>query len=38
MGHVMGDPARVQMNFLDMIEDLFGEPERAAAERAIRVR
>jgi hypothetical protein len=37
MSHVMGDPARVRMNFLAMIEDLFGELKRVAAEKAIRI-
>jgi hypothetical protein len=36
MSHVMGSPARVRMNFLAMIEDLFGELNRVAAEKAIR--
>jgi hypothetical protein len=36
MSHVMGDPARVRTNFLAMIEDLFGELMRVAAERTLK--
>lgn len=38
MGHVMGDPERIRNNFLDMVEDEFGELKRIAAEKALRSR
>lgn len=37
MDHVLGDPARIRLNFLLAIEDLFGETKRVAAERRLRV-
>ncbi|HWU89624.1 MAG TPA: DUF6036 family nucleotidyltransferase [Kofleriaceae bacterium] len=36
MSHVMGDPARIRTNFLVMIDDVFGELKRVAAERALK--
>ena len=35
MTHVLGDPARVRGNFLELIERLFGELRRVRAQRAI---
>ncbi len=35
MDHVVGDPARIRSNFLVMIEDVFGELKRVAAEKAL---
>lgn len=36
MDHVIGDPARILGNFLEMIERLFGEVKRIEADRLIR--
>ncbi len=38
MSHVMGDPARIREVFLVMIEDVFGELKRVAAEKALKAR
>jgi hypothetical protein len=35
MTHVVGDPARVRDNFLDLIGRLFGELRRVRAQRAL---
>jgi hypothetical protein len=35
MTHAMGDPRRHLMNFLDLIERLFGELRRVHAERSL---
>jgi len=36
MTHVIGDPARIRANFLELIERLFGELKRAEADRSTR--
>jgi hypothetical protein len=36
MDHVVGDPARILGNFLELIERLFGEMKRSEADRLIR--
>lgn len=36
MDHVTGDPVRIRRNFLEMIERLFGEMKRIAAEQRTR--
>jgi hypothetical protein len=36
MDHVVGDPVRIRLNFLELIERLFGEMKRIDADRLIR--
>lgn len=35
MGHVVGNPDRVRMNFVELVELLFGELKRVEAERRL---
>jgi hypothetical protein len=35
MGHVIGEPRRIELNFLECVERLFGELARVTAERRI---